>query len=85
MTAQPWPTSFEAIVRRYLPLSGDGPFDPEERLVDLGLDSMGTVALLLDLEEELSIAVPDDLITGASFDSVGSLWALVSGVRTAQS
>lgn len=43
------------------------------------LDSMAVVSLLTALEEQLGISVDDDEIEGATFASVGSLTAFVTG------
>jgi acyl carrier protein len=42
------------------------------------LDSMAVVTLITTLEEQFGIIVDDDDIDGATFESVGSLTALVS-------
>lgn len=43
------------------------------------LDSMGVVSLLTALEERLGIAVEDDEIDGAVFETFGSLLRFVQG------
>jgi acyl carrier protein len=66
------------LLRTYLPLSGSAPLQPSHQLVDLGLDSLNTVALLVEIEEVFGVAIPDDLITADIFDTVESLWAVLS-------
>lgn len=43
------------------------------------LDSMAVVTLITSLEEQMGIVVDDDDIDGATFATVGSLTAFVSG------
>lgn len=43
------------------------------------LDSMAVVTLITSLEEQLGVVVDDDDIDGATFETVGSLTAFVSG------
>jgi acyl carrier protein len=46
------------------------------------LDSMAVVTLITTLEEQLGIVVDDDDIDGATFETVDSLTAFVSGKLT---
>jgi acyl carrier protein len=81
MSDQGWPASFEGLLRDHLPLAGPQPLQPDDRLADLGLDSLGTVAVLLDLEDGFAVAVPDDLLVAETFRSVGSLWAVIGRLQ----
>jgi acyl carrier protein len=56
-------------------------FVPETHLLGAipELDSMAVVTLITSLEEQLGIVVDDDDIDGATFETVGSLTAFVSG------
>jgi acyl carrier protein len=49
--------------------------DPAADLRDLGLDSMGAIDLLLDLEQAFDVVFPDELLTDETFRSVRSLAA----------
>jgi acyl carrier protein len=51
---------------------------PDIVLTDLGLDSLGAVALMLDLEDELGITFPDSSLAAGTFHTVGSLWSVVA-------
>lgn len=42
-------------------------FPMEMDLEQMGLDSMGAISLLLDLEENFGIQFPDDLLTAETF------------------
>lgn len=66
---------FLALLRphlRYLDADADLPGDASLR--DLGLDSMASVALMLDLEDHFGCTVPDRLLTPEAFASPASLW-----------
>ena len=51
----------------------DQPFPMETDLEELGLDSMGAINLLLDLEETFGIVFPDALLTAETFQTGASL------------
>lgn len=44
-----------------------------EGLGKLGLDSMGAISLLFDLEQSLQIKIPDDLLTAETFETGAAL------------
>jgi acyl carrier protein len=46
---------------------------PESRLVDIGLDSMDMVALMLKVEAEFDLTLPQPEITPENFQSVKTL------------
>jgi acyl carrier protein len=71
---------FLEILARYLPVLGDRPLTGDSALRDLGLDSMHSIDLLFDLEEAFGIAVPDEDLNGTTFETAGSLWAVVSAL-----
>src|SRR5579872_296348 len=50
---------------------------PETRLVDIGLDSMNMVALMLGVEAEFNITLPQPEITPENFESVRSLKTMI--------
>jgi acyl carrier protein len=65
---------YTSLLRAHLPYSGSGPLEKTAKLADLGLDSLGLIQLLVDLEEEFAVEFPDDLLTAETFESVMSLW-----------
>jgi acyl carrier protein len=71
-------TRYATILKEYLPLAESERLQPSESLNDLGLDSLNTVSLLLRLEEEFDISLPDEMLTAETFATVGSLWSVVS-------
>lgn len=54
-----------------------------DSLAETGLDSMASINLLLDIEDELDLSIPDELIEEDSFESVAKLCALVESVKNA--
>jgi acyl carrier protein len=70
---------FIAILRRHLPLvvpAEDVALDTPLR--ELGLDSMATVLLVVDLERELGVTLPERSLTAETFADAASVWRAVS-------
>ncbi|OKO88687.1 aminoacyl carrier protein 1 [Bradyrhizobium sp. NAS80.1] len=51
--------------------------NPESRLVDTGLDSMGMVALMLKVEAEFELTLPQPEITPENFQSVKAMEMMI--------
>ena len=75
-----WSAEFEAILRAHLPLAQGGDIAPTARLLDLGLDSLATVSLVVELEVELGLDLPDEILVPATFETAGNLWHAVKGL-----
>lgn len=73
---------FLALLRTLLP---DLPEDDAEArsraLRDYGLDSLATVELLVNLEDEFGIEFPDDKLTPSTFVTAAALWDVVRDLR----
>jgi acyl carrier protein len=74
------PHSFRKTLLAHLPYADGAELAPTDDLAALGLDSMGVVQLLTDLEETFGLELPDELITEETFATVGSLWQTVGGL-----
>lgn len=62
------------IVRPNLKFLGeDASLEPDAPLADLGLDSLASIDLLLDLEEQLEVEIPDDILDENTFSSISHL------------
>lgn len=73
-----WDAKFEAVVRANVPvLAAAQPLEPGDSLYDLGLDSMGTIQLLLELEDTFGVTFPDDVLKPETFATPGALWQVV--------
>lgn len=75
-----WSEAFEKIVRSHLTLPAEAPVPADDLLADHGLDSMGTVTLLVALEQEFAVTFPDDLLVPETFATAGALWAALRGL-----
>ncbi|MDW5324880.1 phosphopantetheine-binding protein [Plantactinospora sp. KLBMP9567] len=74
-----WPPAFEEVLRAHLPeTTTDVPLSATDTLFELGLDSFGTVELLVALESGFDVSFPDEALTAETFATVGSLWAALS-------
>jgi acyl carrier protein len=70
-----------AVVRRLLAdRSITRSFTAQEDLRDVGLTSLDMVNLVLAVESELAISIPEAEITPANFRSVAAIDALVQGL-----
>ncbi len=67
------------LVRRLLDPAATvpDPFPVEQRLSDLGINSLKMVSLMLAVETEFNLAIPPGDITPETFHSVGSIAMLV--------
>jgi acyl carrier protein len=82
MNSADWPEEFEKLLRSYLPLlRADAPLAPDTLLADLGLDSLSTVGLLVDVEDFFCVQLPDDALTPDTFATATSLWSVVARQR----
>ena len=71
-----------AVVRRLLAeRSITRAFTAQEELRDVGLTSLDMVNLVLAVEAELGVAIPEAEITPANFRSVATIEALVTGLQ----
>jgi len=71
-----------AVVRRILAeRSIVRAFAPQEDLREVGLTSLDMVNLVLSIESELDVGIPEAEITPANFRSVATIEALVTSLR----
>lgn len=86
MTATEWPEEFDKLLRVYLPLQSEGtPLAADTSLPDLGLDSMSTVGLLIDVEDLFGVRIPDEQLRGETFATPAALWSVVAELRDGMS
>lgn len=74
----PLPHGFLEILIAHLPYALGDRIAEDDDLAALGLDSMGVVQLVTDLEETFGFELPDELLTEDTFATAGSLWAAVA-------
>ncbi|MCT9087689.1 phosphopantetheine-binding protein [Streptomyces sp. ASQP_92] len=75
-----WDAGFEQLLTSVLPRV-TGPLDPALDLKAVGLDSMATIELLVRLEDQYDVEIPEDKLTSATFASPGALWAVLAAQR----
>nr|BAO66531.1 peptidyl carrier protein [Streptomyces sp. MJ635-86F5] len=77
-----WDERFEEILRRFVPfLTPDDMLEEDLALRDFGLDSMGTVGLLAELESAYGIKFRHDSLDMENFSTPRVLWTTVGGMR----
>jgi acyl carrier protein len=74
---EPEPKIAEVVNRLLKERSIDRAFEFHENLLDVGLTSLDMTNLILSVEAELSIRIPDRVITPANFISVATIGRLV--------
>jgi acyl carrier protein len=68
----------QALVRAGLPdTAAEVRLDPESNLIELGLDSLGMLNLIMAIEQEFDVVLPDDALTIDVFRTMGSVWGLL--------
>lgn len=73
---------FEQLLRKYLPfLSPEEPLDGDTRLRDFGLDSLGMVELLAQLEAAYDVRFVDETLNLETFETADVLWKTLRTMR----
>ncbi|AYG82957.1 D-alanine--poly(phosphoribitol) ligase subunit 2 [Streptomyces hundungensis] len=75
-----WDAGFEQLLTSVLPRV-TSPLDPALDLKAVGLDSMATIELLVRLEDQYDLEIPEGQLTGATFATPGALWAVLAAQR----
>lgn len=76
-----WDTQFEQLLRRHLPFLGaDEPLEEHTSLRDLGLDSLGCVEVLAELEQTYRMRFTDAALTLETFETPGVLWRALTAL-----
>ncbi len=66
------------LLRQTLPPGAAGePLLPDTNLRDAGLSSVGTIDLLMRVEDHYRVKFPDSALTGATFATPGALWTVL--------
>lgn len=53
----------------------------DDDLASLGLDSMGAIDLLLEIEEHFNIVIPDERLVEETFATPRTLWDVISELK----
>ena len=74
------------LVEKVLDRPGAGPtLPPEASLSELGVSSLKMVSLMLSVEAEFDLSIPQNEITPENFRSINSIHALVLRILAAKS
>jgi acyl carrier protein len=74
--------SFERLLRRALPdLPADQVLDLQTPLPAFGLDSLGMVALVAEIEREYGFSFPEKALAATTFATAGTLWLVAGASR----
>lgn len=78
MTATDIATQLQDILRPHLRLlAADAAVPMDEDLGRLGLDSMGSIDLLMEIEAQLGVQIPDEMMTVDTFATGNHLLAVI--------
>ncbi|OON81506.1 hypothetical protein B1H18_08890 [Streptomyces tsukubensis] len=68
----------ESIVREHCSeLESDSSIGPDDNLADLGLNSVGTIGILVAVEQTYDISLSDEDLSFKTFESIRSLWTTI--------
>lgn len=75
---------FLAVLAEFLPeLTGRRP-ENDVPLASYGLDSLGSISLMLAMEDALGFTFPEEQLTPEVFATTASLWKAVSELRASE-
>jgi non-ribosomal peptide synthetase component F len=80
---RPWDQTFDDLLRTTF-AAASATLTPDTPLADAGLDSFGTVGLLVAIEQAYDITIPDDFQILDMFRTASTLWDTVSALRDAR-
>lgn len=72
-------SNFIKLIQNKVPMFNTGNEDKDLR--SLGLDSLGTIELLLDLEQHYNISFSDDLLVLNENISAINLWNIINNIK----
>jgi acyl carrier protein len=73
--------SFERLLRRVVPWPADEHLTLDLDLLGAGLDSLGAVRLLTEIQATYDVVIPDEALLGDIFTTPSDLWNLVCELR----
>lgn len=74
-------TKLSSVLRDHIPDErGPGLLTADEKLVDLGIDSLRLVELIIALEDAFQVVIPDEEMLAENFQTVGAVAALVDRI-----
>ncbi|HHP1111527.1 MULTISPECIES: phosphopantetheine-binding protein [Bacillus cereus group] len=76
-------SKFIEIINKYLQVDM-GANTQNMSLKDLGLDSLASIDLLLELEDEFDVVFSDELLTEKTFENANTLWKIVHKLKESE-
>jgi diaminopimelate decarboxylase len=77
-----WEASYETLLKEALPrLAGQDAVDAGVSLKSVGLDSLTMVEVLVRVENEYGISIPDEDLVPGVFATPATLWELIERYR----
>jgi acyl carrier protein len=74
-------TKFKSLIQKYM-FDKNAELQGDEKLKDLGLDSMTSIDLLLELETVYDISIPMENLNEHTFATPANLWHVVQEIKT---
>jgi len=69
---------FDALLRRHCRLVAPGsPIDPDALLATLGVDSLEVVEMIVAIEDEFDLAIPQEMLTPEVFATPATIWQAI--------
>jgi acyl carrier protein len=72
---------YEGLLKTIIGAAAPSRLGPTDRLADLGWsDSLSIVQLIAQIEEGLQVRMPEETLTVDTFETVDSLWLVLSAI-----
>ncbi|MEU2954601.1 phosphopantetheine-binding protein [Streptomyces xanthochromogenes] len=72
----------QTVIRNQAPELPEGrPLTADDKLLDLGIDSLALVELIINIEESFVIVIPDEDMLADNFTTVGTVSDLVDRIK----
>lgn len=82
LTEDEWDPGFERILRGHLPdFPASAPLRTDQALPALGLDSVGMVRLIMELEQAYGVTVPEEDLVPRNFATPARVWSVFAALR----
>ncbi len=76
---------FRSVLDNYISIDNGDEIQFDRPLTELGLDSVAVIQLMIDIEMTFDVVFPDELLSAETFETAGSLWAVVESLMNSTS
>ena len=74
---------FLKIIRKHIkPLNKASDLNWDHTLTELGIDSMSLPHLVLDIEQQFYLVIPDEYLNEKTFSTVNALWNTIEKIKS---